>query len=59
MNKLEINHIEDIQGVIKKARGKFGKAEGFAFALWPDGSLKLIVKGGNYEKTQKRKRKKD
>jgi len=53
MNKLKVNRIEDIQGLIKKAGGKFGKARGFAFAEWPDGSLRLIVKRGNYEKTQK------
>jgi len=53
MNKLKVNRIEDIQGLIKKAGGKFGKAGGFAFAKWPDGSLRLIIKGGNYEKTQK------
>jgi len=54
MNKLKINRTEDLQGVIKKAGRKFGKAKGFAFTIWPlDGSLRLIMKGGNYEKTQK------
>jgi len=50
MNKLKTNRIEDIQGVIKKARRKYGKDKKFAFAIWPlDGSLRLIIKGGNYE----------
>ena len=54
MNKLKINRTEDLQGVIKKAGGKFGKTKGFAFAIWPlDGSLRLIMKGGNYEEKNK------
>jgi len=46
MQTLKISRTDDIQGVIEKAKRKFGKDKEFAFAKWLDGSLRLIVKGG-------------
>lgn len=53
MQTLKISRTDDIQRVIEKAKRKFGKDKEFAFAIWPDDSLRLVIKGGNYEKTQK------
>lgn len=51
MQTLKISQTDDVYGIIQKAKKKFGKAKGFAFAIWPlDGSLRLIMKGSNYEK---------
>ena len=43
MRALKINFFDDVDEIIHKTRGKFGKDKGFAFAEWPDGSLRLIV----------------
>ena len=40
---LKISRTDDIQGAIEKAKRKFGEDKGFAFARWPDGSLRLVV----------------
>lgn len=54
MQTLKINFFDNVDEIIRKAKRKFGEDKGFGFALWPDGSLRLIIKGGNYEETQKR-----
>lgn len=52
MQTLRTSQTDDIHGIIQKAKRKFGKDKKFAFAIWPlDGSLRLIIKGGNYEGT--------
>lgn len=44
MQLISVNQAEDIRGFIERARKVFGPDKEFAFATWPDGSLKLIVK---------------
>ena len=43
MQTLKISRTDDVQGVIEKAKRKFGEDKKFSFAEWPDGSLRLIV----------------
>lgn len=50
MNSLKINFFDNVDEIIRKAKRKFGEDKGFGFAVWPlDGSLRLIIKGGDNE----------
>lgn len=51
---LKISRTDDIQGVIKKAKKKFGEDKKFAFIRWPlDGTLRLIMTDGKEIKVEK------
>lgn len=47
MQTLKISRTDDIQGVIEKAKRKFGEDKEFALVEWPDGwpfgSLRLVM----------------
>lgn len=56
MNKsLKVNFFDNVDEIIRQAKRKFGKDKKFAFARWPDGSLRLIWenarRGRNDQKT--------
>lgn len=57
MQTLKISHLDDIQGVIEKAKKKFGRDKKFAFIKWPlGGSLRLIMTNGQEVKVEKEKK---
>jgi len=54
MQTLKVSRMDDIQGVIEKAKRKFGKDKEFAFIKWPlDGTLRLIMTDGKEIKVEK------
>ena len=53
MQSISVNQAEDIQKFIERARKVFGPDKEFTFAIWPDGSLKLIVKRKRVEVEKK------
>lgn len=49
MKTLKVTFFDSVDEIIRKAKRKFGQDKEFTFAIHPDGSSRLIIKGGNNE----------
>jgi len=49
MKTLKVTFFDSVDDIIRKAKRKFGEDKEFGFAIGPDGSSRLVMKGDNDE----------